>query len=112
MAFISRSTLSGDIYNYKRLQAKDLSINRYVASERIVEKAENILMGYEQNKLHIHDSDHKLMARYIEIRISKTDMAITPSSHPKNKYRMIMTKTNLTMSEMHFYQLNIQIRMI
>lgn len=66
MAFISRSTLRGDIYNYKRIQAKDLSINRYVAAERIVEKAENILAGYEQNKLHIHNSDHKLMARYIE----------------------------------------------
>lgn len=66
MAFISRSTLRGDIYNYKRMQAKDLSVNRYVAAERIVEKAENILAGYEQNKLHIHNSDHKLMARYIE----------------------------------------------
>lgn len=66
MAYISGEKLKGDIYKYRRLKAKNITIKRNFQTEKIIQRAENILQQYNENKINIHVSDQKIMAQYID----------------------------------------------
>ncbi|MBR6355982.1 MAG: hypothetical protein IKR92_03910 [Alphaproteobacteria bacterium] len=66
MAYISGSKLKGDIYEYRRVKARNITIKRNVQTEQIIEKARDILQKYNSGKLDVHLSDQKIMAQYID----------------------------------------------
>ncbi|MBR1825257.1 MAG: hypothetical protein IJ770_01570 [Alphaproteobacteria bacterium] len=64
--YITKSKLKGDIYTYRRLKAKNITVKRYTESEKIAEKAYDILNGYAQDKIAVRDGDKKIFAEYID----------------------------------------------
>ena len=66
MRYISGTKLQGDIYAFRRLKSKNFTPKNYQKSERITDRAEMILDGYERGALNVRDNDRKTLARYIE----------------------------------------------
>lgn len=91
MTYISGSKLKGDIYEYRRTKAKNITVKRYTKTEKIIEKAQDVLNQYNEDKIQVHTSDQKIMAEYIDtfgfhLRDGLLDKLQKDSSFDVNKY--------------------------
>ncbi|MBQ9271766.1 MAG: hypothetical protein IJ218_05850 [Alphaproteobacteria bacterium] len=64
--YITHSKLQGDIFNYRRLKAKNITQQHSTKIEEIKHKAENILDGYSKNNIAVRSSEQKIFAEYID----------------------------------------------
>ena len=91
MTYISGSKLKGDIYEYRRTKAKNITVKRYTKTEEIIEKAQDVLNQYNEDKIQVHTSDQKIMAEYIDtfgfhLRDGLLNKLQKESSFDVNKY--------------------------